>query len=126
MAMLKDNHLKMVTSVPEGVAAIKKARPGILVEVECETLAEVNEALQAGADIIMLDNMGLPLLKKAIARIRAWAKKKNVDVPPIEISGGVTLATIGTYARLGVDRISVGALTHSAQALDISLEFHRQ
>jgi nicotinate-nucleotide pyrophosphorylase (carboxylating) len=117
MALIKDNHLKLAHGMEAAVARIRKAKPGITVEVECDTLEQVNEAVVSGAGIILLDNMPVPVLRKAIAVIRKT--KRSIA---IEISGGVNLATIKTFARLGVDRISVGALTHSVPALDISLE----
>ena len=84
------------------------------VEVEAETLDEVKEALEAGADIILLDNMDIILLKESVALIG--------DKALTEASGGVTLATIAAVAATGVDRISVGAITQAAKPLDISLD----
>ena len=117
MALIKDNHLKLAYGIEDAVTRIRKAKSGITVEVECDTLEQVNEAVVSGAEIILLDNMTVPTLRKAIAVIRKT--KRSIA---IEISGGVNLATVKTFARLGVDRISVGALTHSVPALDISLE----
>ncbi|MHB9154267.1 MAG: carboxylating nicotinate-nucleotide diphosphorylase [Endomicrobiales bacterium] len=122
MALIKDNHLAMAGSMRSAVEKIR-ARKKVPVEIECENLSQVDEALEAGADILMLDNMDARTLKQAIARIRKSAEKSGARRPDIEISGGVSLKTVRAFARLGVDRISVGALTHSAPALDISLEF---
>jgi nicotinate-nucleotide pyrophosphorylase (carboxylating) len=88
------------------------------IEVEVEREAEVEEAIAAGADIIMLDNMDPERMRRAVARIRAAAPWVT-----IEASGGVTLDTVRAIAETGVDVISVGSLTHSIQALDISLDF---
>jgi nicotinate-nucleotide pyrophosphorylase (carboxylating) len=99
--------------------AVSRARavapPGIKVEVECDTLDQVRAAIDAGADIIMLDNMQLVTLREAV---------KLVDGRAVtEASGGVTLDTVRLIAETGVDWISVGALTHSAPALDLALDF---
>jgi nicotinate-nucleotide pyrophosphorylase (carboxylating) len=123
MVLIKDNHLELIPDLAATVAKIKKSRKGIKVEIECETFAQVNEALAAGADIIMLDNMSIPLMKRSIAAVAAHAKNKKMPKPDVEISGGVNLSTVGAFAKLGVERISVGAITHSVTALDISLEF---
>jgi nicotinate-nucleotide pyrophosphorylase (carboxylating) len=117
MALIKDNHLKLAHGMKAAVERIRAAKPGIRVEVECDTVAQVHEAVASGADIIMLDNMDVPTLRRAISIIRAAGTGNET-----EISGGVNLATVRSFARLGVDRISVGALTHSVPALDISLE----
>lgn len=118
MILVKDNHLKLVDSWGLIVDRLKKKPKNIKVEIEADTLAQVKEILKAHiADIILLDNMSVPTLKKAIKYIRKTGSKTL-----IEISGGVALKNVKSYARLGVDRISIGALTHSAKALDISLE----
>ena len=116
------------------VARVQARGLDLLVEVEAQSLDEVREAVGAGVDRILLDNMSLEDLGAAIAivdgaptpakpspRRRRGAKRW----PEIEASGGITLANVGTVARLGVDYISVGALTHSAPALDFSLEIER-
>jgi len=117
MAMIKDNHLLEVKDLSEAVLSIKKKYRGIRVEVECEDITGVNKAVDAGADIIMFDNMGASTIKEAIAFIKH--SKINIET---EISGGINLSTIAKYKNLGADRISVGAITHSAPALDISLD----
>jgi nicotinate-nucleotide pyrophosphorylase (carboxylating) len=119
MALIKDNHLKLAHGMQAAVAKIRKTAGRITVELECENLVEVKEATGSGADIVMLDNMDVPTLRAAIRIIRGAKKKME-----IEISGGVNLGTVKKFARLGVDRISVGALTHSVSALDISLELN--
>ena len=98
------------------VARARQSAPHTMrVEVECKTLREVSEAVQSGADIILLDNMELAMLREAVEMIG--------DKALTEASGGVNLNTVAGIAQTGVDFISVGALTHSAPALDISLDF---
>jgi nicotinate-nucleotide pyrophosphorylase (carboxylating) len=116
MVLIKDNHLRHVGSVAEAVRrARENVREGVKIEVEVTTLEESREALTAGADIVMLDNMPMEEMKKAA---EAFAGRV-----PIEVSGNVTLERAREIAAIGVDYISVGALTHSPKALDISLEF---
>jgi len=116
MVLIKDNHLRHVGSVAEAVRRARGNVPeGVKIEVEVTTFAESREALTAGADIVMLDNMPMEEMKKA-----AQALAGRV---PIEVSGNVTLERAREIAAIGVDYISVGALTHSPKALDISLEF---
>ena len=119
MLMLKDNHIDRAGGVRTAVEALRAAYPTGCppIEVECRTLAEVEEATACGADRIMLDNMDLPLLEQALKLI-----------PPAiesEVSGGVSLTTIGPIARLGPDYVSVGALTHSAPAADFSMRIEK-
>ena len=116
MALVKDNHISAVKDIKSAVAKIRKYRPSVKVEVECDTFKQVGEAISASADIIMLDNMTPAEIRKSVSVIR---KHKGVE---IEISGGVNLGTVAKFAKLGADRISVGALTHSAPALDIGLD----
>ncbi|HZG16189.1 MAG TPA: carboxylating nicotinate-nucleotide diphosphorylase [Candidatus Bathyarchaeia archaeon] len=117
--MIKDNHIKGAGGITQAVTAARKAIPHTMkIEVEAETIAQVEEALQAGADIIMLDNMPNELMKQAVDLIGGRAI--------VEASGGVTLQTIGAIAQTGVDVISVGALTHSVKALDISLDLNQR
>jgi nicotinate-nucleotide pyrophosphorylase (carboxylating) len=110
--LIKDNHLRLAGSLAEAVRRAKKT--GVPVEVECDTLEQVREALGAGADSILLDNMAVPELRQAVDLAGGRAR--------LEASGGVTLDTVRAIAETGVDFISVGALTHSAGALDVSLE----
>ncbi len=110
--LIKENHLRLAGGIR---AAVERARlDGAAVEVECETLGEVGEALAAGADRILLDNMPVAQLAAAVALAAGSAE--------LEASGGITLDTVRPVAETGVDFISVGALTHSARALDVSLE----
>jgi len=119
MAMVKDNHLKMACNKPETLIALKSKLPKkTLLVIEAKNSLEVELALKAQADIILLDNMPLPELKKEIAHIRSKKSKTK-----IEVSGGIALESVRKIAQLGVDRISVGKLTHSAPALDLSMEF---
>jgi nicotinate-nucleotide pyrophosphorylase (carboxylating) len=116
--MIKDNHIKGAGGIRAAVDAARARIPHTMtIEVETESLAQVDEALEAGADIIMLDNMTNALMKEAVARIKGRAPHVKV-----EASGGVRLETIRAIAETGVDVISVGALTYSTQALDISLD----
>jgi len=113
--LIKDNHIKAAGGVKEAVEKVKRAYRGkSTIEVEVTSLKEAREAIEAGADIIMLDNMGPALMKKAVGLIdhRAF----------VEASGGVTIDNVLQIAKTGVDFISVGGLTHSARAVDISLE----
>ncbi|HEY9854524.1 MAG TPA: carboxylating nicotinate-nucleotide diphosphorylase [Stenomitos sp.] len=113
--MIKDNHIEIAGSITE---AVRRARQGAAatttVEVETESLEMVEEALAAGADIIMLDNMDPGTMRRAVSLVAGRAR--------LEASGGVTLQTVRAIAETGVDFISVGALTHSAGSLDISLD----
>jgi nicotinate-nucleotide pyrophosphorylase (carboxylating) len=111
--LVKDNHLRAAGSVREAVERLRAATD-LPIEVECDTLGQVDEALAAGADAILLDNMNLEELRSAVARVDGRAR--------LEASGGVTLETVRAIAETGVDEISVGALTHSARSLDVSLE----
>ena len=115
--LIKDNHLAAVEGdIDLAVRRAREiARPGTLIEVECESREQVEAALAAGADIIMLDNMPLELVRECVAFVRGRAT--------VEASGGVTLDTVRAIAGTGVDWISVGALTHSAKALDLGLDF---
>ena len=113
--LLKDNHIGAAGGVKEAIAAAKEYAPFVRkIEVEVENLDMVKEAVEAGADIIMLDNMDTDALKQAIAYIDARAE--------IEVSGNVTKENIARLTGLGVDYVSSGALTHSAPILDISLK----
>ncbi|WP_195210371.1 carboxylating nicotinate-nucleotide diphosphorylase [Actinomarinicola tropica] len=114
--MLKDNHLVGV-GIAEGVARAKAAWPGRTVQVECDRPAQVEEAVAAGADAVLLDNMSVDEAAACIATVRAADPRCLV-----EISGGITLDTIGPYSRIGADCISVGAITNSAPVLDIGLD----
>jgi nicotinate-nucleotide pyrophosphorylase (carboxylating) len=112
--LVKENHIRLAGGIGEAVARARSAGLPVEVEVEVETLAELDEALAAGAERILLDNMGVPDLLQAVAIVRGRAE--------LEASGGITLANVRAVAETGVDYISIGALTHSARALDVSLE----
>lgn len=111
--LVKDNHLRASGSIEAAVASLRTATD-LPVEVECDTLEQVSTALDVGADTILLDNMTLEELRAAVALAGGRAR--------LEASGGVTLENIRAVAETGVDEISVGALTHSARSLDVSLE----
>lgn len=112
--LIKDNHLKLMGSIGDAIKRIKKM-PAVRfqIEVETSTLEQVREALAAGADTIMLDNMPLKAMRKSVETIGGRAL--------IEASGGITLKNVRRVAETGVDIISIGSLTHSPKALDISL-----
>ena len=114
-AMLKDNHIDAAGGIPQAVAAIRE-KLGHMVKLEVETrnLDEVRQALEAGADVIMLDNMDCPTMKAAVDLVAGQAL--------LEASGGITDETLRAVAETGVDIVSIGALTHSVKALDISMK----
>jgi nicotinate-nucleotide pyrophosphorylase (carboxylating) len=113
--LVKDNHVAAAGGVAEAVRRARRA--GLPVEVEVESLAGLEGALAEGAEVVLLDNMRPPEVAEAVRVACGRAV--------LEVSGGVTLATVAAYAATGVDRISVGALTHSALALDVSMEVRR-
>jgi nicotinate-nucleotide pyrophosphorylase (carboxylating) len=114
MVLIKDNHIKVAGGITKAVGHIKKSKPDkIKIEVETTTIEEVREALDAGADIIMLDNMTTGVMYESVKIIGGRAK--------VEASGNITLGRIKEVAATGVDFISIGALTHSVTALDISM-----
>ncbi len=115
--LIKENHAEIAGGVGEAVRKATALAPGVPLEVECRTLAEVDEALAAGAPQILLDNMSVPELNAAVDRVAGRAM--------LEASGGVTLETLRDVAGTRVDFVSVGALTHSAPALDLSLVLER-
>lgn len=112
--LIKDNHIRLAGGVGPAVQQTRARHPGLQVEVEAQTLDEVTEALDARADIVLLDNMSTAQIRAAVARAHGRSKT--------EISGGVTLERMGELATTGADFVSVGALTHSAPAADISFE----
>ncbi|HEY7268036.1 MAG TPA: carboxylating nicotinate-nucleotide diphosphorylase [Solirubrobacterales bacterium] len=114
--LIKENHAALAGGVGEAVRRAREAKPDLPVEVECRDLAEVREGAEAGADRLLLDNMTPDELREAVAAARESGK-----APELEASGGVTLETVGEIAATGVDFVSVGALTHSAPALDLSM-----
>jgi nicotinate-nucleotide pyrophosphorylase (carboxylating) len=112
--LIKDNHIKAAGSIKDAVKRIQRVRPYHKVEVEVKDIVELKEAIRAGADIVLLDNMDLKMLKQAMS----LAKGRVLT----EVSGNITLKNIKAVARLGPDFISTGAVTHSAKAIDISMK----
>jgi len=114
MILIKDNHIAAAGGVAKAIEAVRKNSKKLKIEVECDTCEQVAEAIKSRPDIIMLDNMSVGDIKKAIKIIN---KKSQ-----IEVSGGVNLKTIKKFSELEIDFISVGSLTHSARAVDIGLD----
>jgi len=115
--LIKNNHITAAGGIGAAVAAARAGAPhGLKVEIECTTLAEVDEALAAGAEILLLDNMPAAQLTQAVQHIAGRAL--------VEASGGITLANVAAVAAAGVDIISVGALTHSVQAVDLHMTLY--
>jgi nicotinate-nucleotide pyrophosphorylase (carboxylating) len=112
--LIKDNHVRLAGGVKAAVALMKAADPQMPIEVEAQSLEQVDEAIAAGADIILVDNLPLEAIREAVRRVNGRAK--------IELSGGVTLDRMPGLAATGANYVSVGALTHSAQAADLSFE----
>jgi nicotinate-nucleotide pyrophosphorylase (carboxylating) len=117
MVLIKDNHIAAAGSLAEAVRRARASGAKLAIEVEVRTLEELEEALALGVERVLLDNMDLATLREAVKRARGRAK--------LEASGGITLENVAAVAATGVDYISVGALTHSAPALDLSLELLR-
>jgi nicotinate-nucleotide pyrophosphorylase (carboxylating) len=115
--LIKDNHVDLAGGVGRAVKAAREALPGHEIEVECRTIEEVDEALDAGADVILLDNMASERLARAVAIIGGRAR--------VEASGGITPERVREIADLGVDYIAMGCLTHSAPAVDLSMDVER-
>jgi nicotinate-nucleotide pyrophosphorylase (carboxylating) len=113
-ALIKDNHVAAAGSVTAAYAAVRELAPELAVEVECDTLAQVAEAMRAGAGLILLDNFGLDQMREAVRLVAGRAL--------LEASGGLRLDNAAEVAATGVDFLAVGALTHSAAALDIGLD----
>jgi nicotinate-nucleotide pyrophosphorylase (carboxylating) len=116
-ALIKDNHVAAAGGVARAIEAVRTAAPGVPLEVECDTLAQVRESLEAGARFILLDNMDLAGLRAAVAVAREYPDVR------LEASGGLRLETARAVASTGVDYLAVGALTHSSPALDLGLDF---
>jgi nicotinate-nucleotide pyrophosphorylase (carboxylating) len=112
--LIKDNHIRLAGGVAQAVQRMKDDDPEMPIEIEAQSLEQVDEALQAGVDCILVDNLPLDQVKEAVRRVAGRAK--------IEISGGVTLERIPELAKTGANYVSVGALTHSAPAADLSFE----
>jgi nicotinate-nucleotide pyrophosphorylase (carboxylating) len=112
--LVKDNHLRLIGGIAVAASRLRAAHPDLVLEIEAETLAQVRAALQAGADRILLDNMTLGQLREAVRLCGGRVA--------LEASGGVSLGTVRAIAETGVGAISIGALTHAARSLDVSLE----
>jgi nicotinate-nucleotide pyrophosphorylase (carboxylating) len=117
MIMIKDNHIAAVGGIKNAILSVIKHNNGLKIEVECETLAQVTEAIKHKIDVIMLDNMPIKQIKIASKIIRTTEIK-------IEVSGGVNFKNINKYKELDIDYISTGSLTHSVQAVDISAKIN--
>lgn len=115
-ALIKDNHVAAAGGIAAAIRAVRAAAPGLPLEVECDSLAQVGEALQAGAGLILLDNMGLADLHAAAAMAGRYPSVR------LEASGGLRLEEARAVAQTGVDFVAVGALTHSSAALDLGLD----
>jgi nicotinate-nucleotide pyrophosphorylase (carboxylating) len=115
VAMVKDNHVAAAGSVSAAVALVRERAPRITVQVECDTIEQVSEAVEAGADFLLLDNMTPDQLRAVVALVG------DLDVE-LEATGGLTLAVAREVADTGVDYLSVGALTHSSPILDLALD----
>lgn len=116
--LIKENHIAACGSIDDAVAKARELHPGLKVEVETETLAEVEAALTASADIIMLDNFDLAAMREAVVLVAGRAE--------VEASGGITLENVRAIAETGVDCISLGTLTKDIRAIDLSMRFERQ
>jgi nicotinate-nucleotide pyrophosphorylase (carboxylating) len=117
-ALVKDNHVAAAGGIGAAVRAVyAAARPGLVIEVECDSVDQVREALAAGARFILLDNMPVPVLREAVAVARGY------DGVRLEASGGLWLSNARAVAETGVDYLAVGALTHSARVLDLGLDY---
>jgi nicotinate-nucleotide pyrophosphorylase (carboxylating) len=117
-ALVKDNHVAAAGGIAAAVRAVRAAaRPGLVIEVECDSVDQVREALAAGARFILLDNMPVPVLREAVALARGYEGTR------LEASGGLTLASARDVAATGVDYLAVGGLTHSSRALDLGLDY---
>jgi nicotinate-nucleotide pyrophosphorylase (carboxylating) len=112
--LIKENHIRIAGGIDAALAALNGHAAGLPVEIEAETLAQVREAVAAGAPRILLDNMTPEQVREAVTEVAGRAE--------LEASGGMSLATLRAYAETGVDFVSVGALTHSARSLHVSLE----
>jgi nicotinate-nucleotide pyrophosphorylase (carboxylating) len=113
--LIKDNHVAVCGGVGEAVRAAKAANTGLQVQVEVDRIAQIEPALAAGADRLLLDNMPPPVLREAVALVAGRV--------PLEASGGVNLDTVRAIAETGVDFISLGRITQSAPAVDIGLDY---
>ena len=132
MYLVKDNHIRAAGGLTAAIDRIQRTRQDVPLEVEVESLIQLREALRPEVDRILVDNRPVEEVRHAVAEVDAWfrahapesrrARKDARRWPEVEVSGGITLETVRAYAETGVDYISVGALTHSAPALNLSLE----
>lgn len=130
MAMLKNNHIDAVGGVANAVEKLRRSekfsgRHALPICIEARNIDEAVDACRAGANIVMLDNMTPGQIRRAVGQIENVCRKSSLKKPQIEISGGITLRNIARYRDLPIDRISVGAITHSALAVDISFRIER-
>ena len=116
-ALIKDNHVAAAGGVTKAIEAVRAYAPGLPLEVECDTLDEVREALAAGARFLLLDNMSLDTMRTAVTEARRYSDVR------LEASGRIELSTAREIALTGVDYLAVGALTHSSRTLDLGLDF---
>jgi nicotinate-nucleotide pyrophosphorylase (carboxylating) len=112
--LIKDNHIRLAGGVLCAIARVRERQPGVPIEIEVQSMSQLDEALAARVETVLVDNMSLDEIRQAVTRARGLAK--------VEISGGVTLERLPALAATGADYVSVGALTHSAPAVDISFE----
>jgi nicotinate-nucleotide pyrophosphorylase (carboxylating) len=133
MYLVKDNHIRAAGGLTAAIDRISRTRQGdLLLEVEVESLEQLREALRPEVDRILVDNRPPAEVKRAVEVVDQWSREHPTDNPrklanarrwpEVEVSGGIDLTTVRAYAETGVDYLSVGALTHSAPALDLSLE----
>jgi len=124
MILIKENHIEAAGGVRRAIEAARAHAPSLPLEVEVTNPAELEEAIDAGPDRILLDNFDPDGVRSAVELLRQRCAAAGRPVPEVELSGGITAATIRDFAIPGVDYISSGAITHSAPALDLSLELH--
>jgi nicotinate-nucleotide pyrophosphorylase (carboxylating) len=118
MILIKDNHIRAAGSIRNAVSLVRAGNTrGLLVEVECKTVSEAKQALELGVPRVLLDNMSVPQINSVVKMTRGHTK--------LEVSGGISLRNVRAVAKTGVNYISVGALTHSAPAVDVSLDLER-
>jgi nicotinate-nucleotide pyrophosphorylase (carboxylating) len=132
MYLVKDNHIRAARGLTAAIDRIQRTRRDLLLEVEVESMEQLNEALRPEVDRILVDNQPPEAVRRAVEAVDAWFRKHPPDHPrvrpgarrwpEVEVSGGITLETVRSYAETGADWLSVGALTHSAPALNLSLE----
>jgi nicotinate-nucleotide pyrophosphorylase (carboxylating) len=132
MYLVKDNHIRAAGGLTAAIDRIQRTRQDVPLEVEVESLAQLQEALRPEVDRILVDNRSVEEVKNAVVEVDRWFKANPPEAramrkgakrwPEVEVSGGLTLETIRAYAQTGADYLSVGGLTHSAPALNLSLE----